>query len=71
MDWCRVYWTCGTQYEMDVYRAGPVTPCARPHPDYQPPALPGRCQFNVSAGQCQFQPNSTSECAHLAHVVDL
>ena len=61
LDWCRTYWTCGTQYEEDIYFAGPPPPCPAPPPGYQPPPQPGTCQFNVSARQCQFMANSTSE----------
>lgn len=61
LDWCHTSWTCGTQYEEDLYFAGPIPACPAPPPNYQPPSQPGTCQFNVSAAQCQFMANSTSE----------
>ena len=60
LDWCQTYWLCGTEYDEDVYRAGPPPPCPAPPPGYRPPPQPGTCQFNVSAGQCQFQPVTTT-----------
>ena len=66
LDWCQTYWLCGTEYDEDVYRAGPPPPCPAPPQGYQPPPQPGTCQFNVSAGQCLFQPiTTTGECAIL------
>lgn len=64
LDWCHTSWTCGTQYEEDIYFAGPVPPCPAPPPNYQPPSQPGVCQYNVSAARCQFMANSTSEYYH-------
>jgi hypothetical protein len=67
LDWCHTYWTCGTQYEEDIFFAGPIPGCPAPPPNYQPPPQPGTCQFNVSAARCQFMTNSTSEHYRIYH----
>ena len=61
MGWCDSSWWCGTAYDRDTYEARPPPSCPLPPPGTQPPVLPGQCRFNVSAGKCDFFPNSTSK----------
>ena len=63
LDWCRTYWTCGSQYDYEAYFTTPPPPCPAPPPNYTPPAEPGVCQFNLNAGYCQY--HHSSEFANL------
>ena len=48
-------WICESQYDQDMYRAGPPPPCPPPPPGHTPPPEPGVCQLNISTGYCQYQ----------------
>ncbi len=54
MDWCQNYWTCGSQYDKDVYFSSAPPPCPQPLPGHTPPPQPGVCQFNITKSQCLF-----------------
>lgn len=52
---CQTSWQCGSDYEYRQAQIYPPPPCPYPGIYFVPPPEPGMCQYNVEAGQCQFQ----------------
>ena len=52
---CQTSWSCGSEYDRQLYEARPPPACPFPGDNYVPPTQPALCTFNQQQGQCQFE----------------
>ena len=54
---CQPIWTCGTNYDKQLYAASTSLHCKEPLTEHNLPPKPTTpCKYNITSGQCQYVP---------------